>query len=192
MRYLYLSALILTLGGLSSCDTSGPKPGENGGPCRVNLTPCDEGLVCSGDGCHRPTQTDELVLDALIELRLQGVSLADQPHPFAVEADGESSAGVQITVVHRDSLEPWSGTIRLWLDESSGALQSNTLELDEAGKATTLFTACDQAWPSCPSQTQIKVTTEDDLFTVIGVSEVIMLVEPSPDPEAGGAGGAGE
>jgi hypothetical protein len=199
MRYLHFFTAVLWLGVFNAgCTDPEPLAGEAGGPCRVTLTPCDTGLVCREGGCRAPSDEDTPTLDAIFELRMvdapdegaggAGGAGGDVSTAFTLRANGSDRAAVQVTVLRRDTREPWVGTVRLWVDPpAAGQLGDTMLELDERGKASTIFQACNKADLACPYRTKLKATAAGEILTLIGASEPIMLEggHVPPDPSVG-------
>ena len=162
------------VGLLAGCGEQVPRVGEEGGECRLDLTPCDEGLVCRDGGCREPAEPGEGMLPELDAK----ITLLDKRR---LQADGRDATRVQVQVYERLTGVQWGGVVRLWI-EPPGAGRVNPgdelLELDaeEEQGAVTIFTACEARDPQCPPKALLKVAPFDGPLVTIGISRTIRLV----------------
>lgn len=198
------SVLILAVGalfGAPACTEVDPQPGQLGGPCRASFTPCDDGLVCNGNGCERPSGSAEPDID---------VTFTFKDGKGAVQADGQDNtiliARFFQTANGLTEPAPENLQFRMWVDppqagtlEFSGASNPEVTGddglvpfriVDANGAATVRFTGCDKALPGCIRFATIRVAIAPDVLSPvagvaienIGAGAVARPVDPE-DPE---------
>lgn len=177
MSRAYLCTILLALSASACLSDGEAQPGEEGGPCRISLQPCEEGLVCRDNGCRDPIESDGGVptLDVRFELNKR-----------ALRANGQDALVARFYVVDRETKKPWMGTVRIWTYPTGGVVNPASFELGEDGRGVLQFTACDGEKPGCPARTRLRVATVDRPLESIGESDDIMLIGGGASPADGG------
>ena len=65
-----IAALLTTVGG---CGEEDPKPGEEGGPCLVSFTPCNDGLSCVDGECGTSDAVEAREIDGRFVLEKEAL-----------------------------------------------------------------------------------------------------------------------
>ena len=168
---------------LLSCGSIEPLRGTEGGECRLALKQCDDGLSCIEGSCEQQPAA-ATAENLLVEFFLSS---------SALEANGKSTAAVQLKVIDVRTGEPYGlKQIRLWVDPPySGQIRDGVLVLDEEGKGLTTFTACDKRFRDCYESARINVARLDEpLKAIAGTVVTIEGGRPyNTGPGDGGAGG---
>ncbi len=160
------------------CGDTEPKPGEEGGTCRISYTPCDPGLVCTPSGCDTPRPPDDGGVPELnVEWQLEKMSL---------HADGKETVIAVFDLTERESGEPYAGDVRVWIDPASaGVVQPPRVELDEEGHGVTRLTVCDGRNPACPMQAAFKIAVIEEPLVALSASPIIRILGTGQAPGGG-------
>lgn len=188
--------LIPALGALLACSDAEPLPGQEGGPCRVSLEPCEAPLICTQGGCRQPPEEEETPVGVQWSFPL--MNGRDQ-----VQADGVDSLVVQAVLTDRLTGEtlPQNFGFRMWVEPpEAGTLtilrDFNPLDadgrwslLDAEGRAVATFTSCNKEVAGCVRYASIRLAVEPRPLTAIDQIIIENLGAPIPGGGAGGEGG---
>jgi hypothetical protein len=170
MRALLLSCL--TAAFFLACDEAVLQPGEEGAECRIGAEACIEGLSCLHGQC-RKTDTDP----DRPELRVQFI-IADRFMP----ADGESSTGILLDAVEKDSGNRFSGQLLLFPSPSTaGRLDPAIVQFVDGLAQTSYITCRAGGLTECPEYIILNAAHVDRPLEPFSESPAIRLQHPSEE-----------
>lgn len=152
-----------------------PAPGEDGGECRIALSPCSEGLECRSGACQTPLTDDETPVVTLI---------FDIGDAKAV-ADGDAAILVTLLANLADDGAPYEGEMLLHIDPpGAGALRPALVGFDQ-GVGFTEYVSCERGQDRvCPGQIRLTAALPDTPLSPFAASPRITLTDEETETES--------